>query len=130
MANNALVHGRSTTQAITQDSGKFQLEEINATGNSLHTKDDSVPTNYSVDTATGVVSAVPGYYHGYIVTTALSAAAITLYDNASAASGNVIDVIPASTTAGTRGVLPVPVPVANGIYASFGGTGTVVFLYS
>ena len=68
-------------------------------------------------------------YYGYIVTTALSAAAITIYDN-TAGSGTVIDVIPASTIAGTRGVLSCPVPCTNGIYASFAGTGTVVFLYA
>lgn len=68
-------------------------------------------------------------YYGYIVTTALSAAAITIYDNTSAA-GTVIDVIAASTAAGTRGVLACPVPCTNGIYASFAGTGTVVFLYA
>lgn len=79
-------------------------------------------------TATGIVQAKRGYYHGYIVTTALSAAAITLYDNASAATGTVVDVIPASAAAGTRGVLAEPVKLQNGLYASFGGTGTVLFL--
>lgn len=79
-------------------------------------------------TATGAVSAQKGYYWGYVVTTNVSAAAITIYDNASAASGTVIDVVPASTTAGTAKVFATPVPVASGIYASFGGTGTVLFL--
>jgi hypothetical protein len=54
---------------------------------------------------------------------------VTLYDNASAASGTVIDVIPTSTAAGTRGVLAQPVPVSNGVYASFASTGTVLFLH-
>lgn len=80
-------------------------------------------------TATGAVKPAKGYYHGYVVTTALSAAAITLYDNASAASGTVIDVIPASTAAGSTKTLATPIPVSSGIYASFGGTGTVLFLY-
>lgn len=80
-------------------------------------------------TGTGVVKAGPGYYGGFNVTTALSAAAITLYDNASAASGTIIDVIPASSTAGTVRSLPSPIKVQNGIYASFGGTGTVLFLF-
>lgn len=79
-------------------------------------------------TATGVVQSKRGYYHGYVVTTALSAAAITLYDNASAASGTVVDVIPASATAGTRQISPEPIKLQNGLYASFGGTGTVLFL--
>lgn len=80
-------------------------------------------------TATGAVKAEPGYYHGYTVTTVLSAAAITLYDDKSAASGTVIDVIPASTAAGSTKTFTTPVKCTNGIYASFGGTGTVLFLY-
>ena len=87
--------------------------------------------SYTNLTASGVVSARPGSIAiGYVVTTALSAAAITVYDNASAASGAVLFVIPASTAAGAAqsfgddGII-----AANGIYASFGGTGTVNFLY-
>jgi len=80
-------------------------------------------------TTTGIVSPTPARYHGYIVTTTLSAAAITLYDNASAASGTVIDVIPASTAAGATKNLASTVRCVNGIYASFAGTGTVLFLY-
>lgn len=81
-------------------------------------------------TGTGAVSKVDGYYAGYVVTTGLSAAAITLYDNASAASGTIIDVIPASTAAGASKNFGSPVRVKNGIYASFGGTGTVTFVYA
>lgn len=81
-------------------------------------------------TASGVVSSHDGYYVGYIVTTALSAAAVTIYDNASAASGTVLDIIPASTAAGTKVNLATPVKTTNGIYASFAGTGTVLFLHN
>lgn len=84
----------------------------------------------SAKTGTAAVKASAGYYYGYTVTTALSAAAITIYDNASAASGTVIDVIAASTGAGSTKNLATPVPCANGIYASFAGTGTVLFLYT
>lgn len=80
-------------------------------------------------TTTGAVSTQPGSYSGYVVTTTLSAAAITLYDNASAASGTIIDIIPASTAAGATKNLANPISVTNGIYASFGGTGTVTFLF-
>ena len=79
-------------------------------------------------TATGVVMPQKGSYWGYIVTTALSAAAVTIYDNASAASGTVIDVIPASAAIGTQKTFTTPVPCSSGIYASFAGTGTVLFL--
>jgi hypothetical protein len=83
---------------------------------------------YSNKTATGVVSAVPSIVYGYIVTTAMSAAATTVYDNAAAASGTVLFVIPASTAVGFYS-LPVGMIAVNGIYASFAGTGTVNFLH-
>lgn len=79
-------------------------------------------------TDSGVVRAKSGFYHGYIVTT-VTGGAVTIYDNAAAASGTVIDVIPTSTAAGVRGVLAQPVPVSNGVYASFASTGTVLFLH-
>jgi hypothetical protein len=90
------------------------------------------PASKSALTGTAAVKASAGKYYGYKVTTALSAAAITIYDNASAASGTVIDVIPASTgvTATNTTILPTPIPCSNGIYASFAGTGTVLFLYT
>ena len=78
--------------------------------------------------ATGAVKAAPGRLVSVLVTTALSAAAVTIYDNASAASGTVLCVIPLSSAIGTR--IVVDLPAFNGIYASFGGTGTVVFGYS
>lgn len=79
-------------------------------------------------TATGNIQTNSGYYYGYIVTTVIGAGTVTLYDNTSAA-GTVIDLIPATTAAGTRGVLAQPVPVANGIHAVFASTGTVLFLH-
>lgn len=79
-------------------------------------------------TATGVVKKTPGYYWGYIVTTTLSAAAVTLQDHASAASGTVVDVIPASTPAGTARVFPTPVRLSAGLYATIAGTGTILLL--
>ena len=88
------------------------------------------PASKSALTGTAAVKASAGLYYGYTVTTALSAAAITIYDNASAASGTVIDVIPASTAAGSTKNLASPIPCTNGIYASFGGTGTVLFPYT
>jgi len=79
-------------------------------------------------TATGQVSGQPAYYHGYTVTTNLSAAAVTLQDGVTAA-GTVIDVIPASTTAGTTKILATPVKCTAGIFATVAGTGTILFLY-
>lgn len=145
MAENVAVHGQSTTLTTVTDTGKPLTEAVKVTSGSLHTNPDLLfgedqtdnrlyggpaPVSKAAKTGTGAVKASAGKYYGYIVTTALSAAAITLYDDAAAASGTVIDVIPASTPAGTRGILSAPVPCANGIYASFGGTGTVLFLYT
>lgn len=84
--------------------------------------------DYVTRTDTGVVLARPGVFLGYEVTVAMSAAATTIYDNASAASGTVLAVIPASTAVGAY-KLPIGIRAQNGIYASFAGTGTVNFLY-
>ena len=71
-----------------------------------------MPASKSALTATGAVGAAGvRKYHGYMVTTALSAAAITIYDNTSAA-GTVIDIIPASTAAGTLS-FPCDAPVVK-----------------
>ena len=48
-----------------------------------------------------------------IVTTATATTAVTVYDNASAASGTPLLVIPASTTAGT--LYTVDLPFTNGL---------------
>jgi hypothetical protein len=83
-------------------------------------------------TTAGVVSAVDGAYVGYIVTTVTAVGAIIIYDNASAASGTIIDVIPSGTAAGTSRNLATPIAVRNGIYADFNGgaTGTVTFIFN
>lgn len=145
MAENVAVHGQSTTLTAAADSGKALIEPVKSTNGSLHVSTDllygenatddrlyggAAPASKLAITATGAVKASAGKYYGYIVTTALSAAAVTIYDNASAASGTVIDVIAASTAAGTRGVLAAPVPCTAGIYASVAGTGTILFLYT
>jgi len=77
--------------------------------------------------ATGVVKASAGRLGSVLVTTVTSAA-ITIYDNPSAASGTILCVIPASSAAGFRVV--VDLPVTTGIYASFAGTGAVAIGYS
>jgi len=78
-------------------------------------------------TATGVVQKQPGKYWGYVVTTALSAAAVTLQDGITAA-GTVVDVIPASTAAGATKIFATPIRLDAGLFATVAGTGTVLFL--
>src|SRR5687768_14154046 len=86
-----------------------------------------MPSSKSELTASGAVgTAGARKYHGYVVTSALSAA-VTVYDN-TAGSGTAIDVIPASTASGTY--KECAIPCTAGIFASFAGTGTVLFLYS
>ena len=81
-------------------------------------------------TGTGAVKASTGSYYGYKVTTVLGAGVVTVYDNASAASGTVIDTIAATTAAGTTVILASPIPCSAGMYANFTSTGTVLFLYT
>lgn len=140
------VGGRPATEV----SGGPKIEDIKALNGALYTYDTAIQPGGDLSTAagsggrtwggpkadsktavtaTGTVKTGAGYYYGWIVTTALSAATVTIYDNTSAA-GTVIDLIPASTAAGTRGVLPTPVPLATGIHAVVAGTGTILFLYS
>ncbi|HLA08465.1 MAG TPA: hypothetical protein VJ022_13535 [Anaerolineales bacterium] len=79
-------------------------------------------------TATGQVSNQPCYLHGWVVTTALSAAAITLQDGLTAA-GDVVGVIPASTAAGAVQMFTSPIKCTAGLYATVAGTGTVLFIF-
>lgn len=130
---------------VTDSSDPTKSMQVVGTSNAQHVMDVAVhpgedstfdrtwggpkATTKAAATGTGTVVSGAKYYYGYIVTTALSAAAVTIYDNTSAA-GTVIDVIAASTAAGVRGVLACPVPCSTGIHAVFGGTGTVLFLYT
>lgn len=104
------------------------LKGENATDDRLY--GGNKPASKTALTTTGAIKAGAGSYYGYKVTTALGAGAITLYDNASAASGTVIDSIAASTAAGTTVILASPIPCSAGMYANFASTGTVLFLYT
>lgn len=79
-------------------------------------------------TATGVVKPGAGRLLKIVVTTAMSAAATTIYDNASAASGTILFVVPASAAVGN--VYTIDLPAVNGIFASFAGTGTITIGYA
>lgn len=138
--SNALVQGKSTTNL--KSSGEGFTEDIAATNGALHVYQASLSygesqqfnrtfggglADYSNKTATGSIKSGAGVAYGYIVTTAMSAAATTVYDNTSA-TGTILFVIPASTAVGTY-IFPVGVQFTTGLYASFAGTGTVNFLY-
>jgi len=138
--SNALVQGKSTTNL--NPSGAGFTEDINSTAGALHVYQASLSAGesqqfdrtfggplaqYNNATASEAIKTGAGVAYGYIVTTAMSAAATTVYDN-TAASGTVLFVIPASTAVGVY-QFPVGVKFNTGLYASFAGTGTVNFLY-
>ena len=81
----------------------------------------TVPVNL---TASGVVSAVPCLLTGAFVNS-FSSGTTKLYDNASAASGTVLN---NTITWPAVGYYPLGVPLtANGVYATIGGTLDITF---
>jgi hypothetical protein len=79
------------------------------------------------DSQVGVAG--PCVYYGYLVTTALSAAAVNVRDASSAGTGDIVDIIAASAAAGVQNRLATGIYCPTGVYADFGGTGTVTFFY-
>jgi hypothetical protein len=73
------------------------------------------------------VKTAPGRLIKIVVTTTTSAA-VTFYDNATTNSGTILFVVPSAAPVGA--VYDVNLPAANGIYASFAGTGTLAVGYS
>lgn len=79
-------------------------------------------------TSLTVVSATAGRLCKVIVTVVNGANAINLFDNATAASGTIVGVVPASATAGT--VIDLQIPVINGITAAAtASAGTIVVTF-
>jgi hypothetical protein len=76
-----------------------------------------------------VVKGTPGRLLRVSVTTATASAAVTIYDNASAASGTPLLTIPSGTAAGT--LYDLNLPAANGITVqSAGATGNITVGYA
>jgi len=122
MGMHVTLHGKNNTAFNGQD-GSWVPVRTTTTGQLK----SSIASPYVNSTASGVLSATPCTIYGYFVTAAMSAAATTVYDNASAASGTVLFIIPASTAVGQY-LFPVGISTTLGAYASFAGTGTVNFL--
>ena len=75
------------------------------------------------------VKGAPGRVMKVIVTTVTAAATITIFDNASAASGTPLLVIPVAAPVGT--IYDVQLPAALGITVqSTGATGAITISYS
>lgn len=91
---------------------------LNASGinkNAVNSQANGVQVAYVAAVTPTAVKASAGFLARVIVLTAGSGAS-TIYDNASAASGNIVLAIPATPTIGT--VYTVNTPVANGIYVA------------
>lgn len=71
----------------------------------------------------------PCVYFGYIVTNTLAAFVCNVRDTTVADAGDIVDIIAASAPIGTKNMLPNGVLCPNGVYADFGGVGTVTFFY-
>lgn len=69
----------------------------------------------AIPASDGIVVAYAGVTVTHVVIKTLGTADLILYDNASAASGNVLAVIPHG---GPTGVIPVNIKCSKGIYAS------------
>jgi len=82
--------------------------------------------SYKTLTSSGAVLAEEGYLIAVVLTGGSDAATVTLYDNASAASGNVICKLGAAAGASASFAPGAAVKVANGIYAALSGTGPSV----
>ena len=76
-------------------------------------------------TSSGVVSSQAGFLSGVFVASG-SSPTILFYDNASAASGTTL----VNTFTPTTGWNPCPIPFANGLYATIGGTIDASFIFS
>ena len=105
--------------------GKLAAQKVDNQGAEIIT---SGGLNAAFLTATGSVKASGGRLCSIIVTSVVGATAVTIYDNASAASGNVLFVIPATAAVGT--IYKPDIVAVNGIYASFGSTGTLTIGYN
>ncbi len=82
-------------------------------------------------TADSVIKAAAGQLVACVLTGGSAAATLTLYDNATIASGTVLAVIKAPVNTSFAWAPPTSYVAANGIFADIAGTGadaTVVFL--
>ena len=80
--------------------------------------------------ASAAVAARAGRVHAIILTPASADATVILYDNPSAAAGNILAQVDAKSGAISESVaLNVPVEANTGIYASLSGTGAKVIVH-
>lgn len=113
----------SALQVIDVGAGVGQDQNLNRTwGGALAKK-----VSLSADGQIGIAG--PCVYYGYIVTTILGAGVINIRDAVAAGSGDIIDIIPATSAVGVEKARPFGVYCPLGAYADFASTGTVTFFY-
>lgn len=87
-----------------------------------------MPTIVTSTTATAdaAIQAAPGFYYGIRVTgDGTNAGQVVVYDNASAASGTVIDDVRCTSTSSSGEQMPGAIRVKNGIYVDVTTVGRV-----
>lgn len=84
---------------------------------------------YTNATADALIKTGKGVVYGIVVTGALSAATVDIRDAVAAGAGTVLFTIAASATVGTTILFPVGIQFNTGLYADFGGTGTINVLW-
>lgn len=90
-----------------------------------------LPASHADVAADGIVKASPGSLVAVLLAGGSANSSITLYDNASAASGTVLATINALANDSVVWSPAIPYVAANGIYADITGTGanaTVIYL--
>lgn len=88
----------------------------------------ALPVSVTEDT---LVKTGAGVFYGVEVTTALSAATVVIRDSLTAGAGTVICTIPASSAIGyQKHFFGVGIEFETGLFADFGGTGTITLLYT
>lgn len=87
-------------------------------------------TSSGLLSASAAIQAQGGYIHAITLIPAAAASTLTVYDNASAASGTVVAATTAvATGASTTVSFHWPVPANAGIYASVTGTGATFIIH-
>lgn len=82
--------------------------------------------------ASAVVRSRPSEFWGVLLVPGSATSSVVIYDNASAASGNILCEISAAAanSASVPVILNVPAEALNGIYCSISGTGAKAIVYS
>jgi hypothetical protein len=120
--------------ALTGAPGSTQAQLMDAAGNSrgvnvtaanqLATQKAQLNAPVAVSSSATVVKGSAGFLSGVLVTTAGTSTAMNIYDNASAASGTIIGIVPATAVAGQY--CPFDMPATAGITCSGSATNPAV----